>query len=514
MDYFSEISQEIVKRGIKSKNELQLLKTELARKYSLDYLPKDTEILSSAEFPDDIKQMLRIKGTRTISGVAVVAAMTSPERCPHGKCIYCPGGIENNSPQAYTGYEPAALRGRSNDYDAYNEVFSRLKQLETIGHDTSKVDLIIMGGTFTARTEEYQRSFVKGCLDAMNKSVSPDLETSILENESSSRKCIGLTVETKPDWFMEKDIDLALSYGTTKVELGIQVLSEEVLRLNNRGHGIEEVRRSTKLARDSGMKIVYHLMPGMYGTEEQDDYRSFDLMLADPAFRPDMLKIYPTLVVRGTSLYKLWKEGKYVPPDTDRIVKFLSYVLEKAPPWVRIQRVQRDIPVKFIAAGVKRSDIRNMAESRLRKEGVRSSEIRYREVGHYSVAEEDVIFHRTDYEASDGFEIFLSYESKEAIVGFVRFRVLSGEAHRQELQNSSMIRELKVFGNVVPVGQKNGEDWQHRGYGKLLISEAERISREEFGIPRIAVISGIGVRNYFRSLGYELNGPYMMKNLN
>lgn len=513
MDFFSEISREIVRRNVRNKDELQTLKTELARKYSFDHIPKDTEILSSGNFPEEIKQMLRIKSTRTISGVAVVAAMTSPERCPHGKCIYCPGGVESNSPQAYTGYEPAALRGRSNGYISYNEVFSRLKQLETIGHDTSKVDLIVMGGTFTSRTEEYQRNFVKGCLDAMNMNVSDSLDSSILENEDSNRKCIGLTVETKPDWFMERDIDLALSYGTTKVELGVQVLSEKVLRLNNRGHGMHEIIRSTALARDSGMKIVYHVMPGMYGTGEEDDYSSIDRMLDDPSFRPDMLKIYPTLVVKGTALYKYWKEGKYVPPDTDRMVDFLTYVLKRSPPWIRIQRVQRDIPVKFISAGVKRSDIRNMAESKLRGGGVKSPEIRYREVGRYVVPEDEVKLTRTDYDASGGKEIFLSYESTSAIVGFVRLRILSPEAHRQELSDSTIIREIKVFGNVVPVGKKSENDWQHRGFGKNLLNEAERISTEEYGSRRIAVISGIGVRNYFRSVGYERSGPYMMKSL-
>ncbi len=511
MDFFSEISEEILKRDIRSKNDLQTLKTELAKKYSMDYLPKDTEILSSGEFPEEVKQLLRIKGTRTMSGVAVVAAMTSPEKCPHGRCIYCPGGVDNNSPQAYTGYEPAALRGRSNNYVAYNQVFSRLKQLETIGHDTSKVDLIIMGGTFTARAEEYQDSFIKGCLDAMNKKVSPALSNSILENEDSERKCIGLTVETKPDWFFEKDIDLALKYGTTKVELGVQILSEKVLRINNRGHGIAEIERSTALARDAGMKIVYHVMPGMHGTAPGDDLESISRIFSDPAFRPDMLKIYPTLVVRETPLYRLWKQGKYVPPDTDAMVSFLEYVMKSIPPWVRIQRVQRDIPVKFISAGVKRSDIRDMAERKIRSEEIHSSEIRYREVGRASVSPDQVRLVRRDYDASSGKEIFISFESQDAIVGFARLRIPSENAHRQELEGSSIIRELKVFGNVVPVGHKSSDDWQHKGYGRKLMEEAERITAEDYGLHRIGVISGIGVRNYFRNIGYELTGPFMMK---
>lgn len=513
MDFFSELSEEILKRRVKSKEELQSLKTELAKKYSLDYLPKDTEILMSGEFPDEIKQMLRIKSTRTISGVAVVAAMTSPERCPHGRCIYCPGGVDNNSPQAYTGYEPAALRGRGNNYIAYNQVFGRLKQLETIGHDTSKVDLIVMGGTFTARPLDYQESFIKGCFDAMNKSVADTLEHAMLENEESERKCIGLTVETKPDWFLEDSIDLSLKCGTTKVELGVQILSERVLQLNNRGHGVAEIIHSTALARDAGLKIVYHVMPGMYGSELSDDYDSIDRMFEDPDFRPDMLKIYPTLVVRDTPLYGLWKRGRYVPPDTDTMVEFLNYVLERLPPWVRIQRVQRDIPVKFISAGVKRSDIRDMAERKLQMAGQNSSEIRFREVGRSSPGKDTVAPVRRNYEAAEGSEIFLSYESGNTIVGFARLRIPSANAHRQEVADSGMIREIKVFGKVVPVGQRREDDWQHKGYGRKLMEEAERITREEYDLRRIGVISGTGVRNYFRPMGYERLGPYMMKQL-
>ncbi|MCL5665786.1 MAG: tRNA uridine(34) 5-carboxymethylaminomethyl modification radical SAM/GNAT enzyme Elp3 [Candidatus Thermoplasmatota archaeon] len=510
MDFFSEVSSEIESGRVRTKDQLQKLKMEIARKYSLDHIPGDSDILAYLHGSEDTRKILTIKGTRTISGVAVVAAMTSPERCPHGKCIFCPGGPDNNSPQAYTGYEPAALRGRNNGYDPYNEVFNRLKQLETIGHDTSKVDLIIMGGTFTAREPSYQMDFVKGCLDGMNRNVSRTLEEAILENENAERRCIGLTVETKPDWFLEKDIDLALSYGATKVELGVQILKDDVLRMNNRGHGIEEIRRSTALARDAGLKIVYHIMPGMYGTSMEDDYGSFDLMFSDPSFRPDMLKIYPTLVVKGTSLYKLWKDGKYVPPATDEMVDFLVYVLEKIPPWVRIQRIQRDIPVRLIAAGVKRSDIRNLAEERIRKLTSGTGEIRYREIGRSSGRDSITEMRRIDYDASGGREIFLSFETGGSIVGFLRLRIPSEESHRQELTGSSIVREIKVFGREVPIG-KHDDQWQHRGIGKEMIFLAENITREEFGLRRIAIMSGIGVRNYFRTLGYEILGPYMAK---
>ncbi len=512
-DFFSEIIREIKTGKIRSKEELQNEKMKLSKKYSLTSIPGDSEILNLGYFDPEEKKILRIKRTRTISGVAVVAAMTSPDSCPHGKCIYCPGGVDNNSPQAYTGYEPAALRGRNNNYVPYDEVFNRLKQLETIGHDTSKVDLIIMGGTFTARPDSYQKYFIKGCMDAMNGFESRNIEESILYNETSRRRCVGLTVETKPDWYMEREIDTSLDYGTTKVELGVQVLSENILKINNRGHGLDEIVKSTRLSRDAGIKIVYHLMPGMYGSSLEEDRKSFDMMIGDQNFKPDMLKIYPTLVVKGTSLYKLWKAGKYVPPDTESIIDLLTYYMEKMPPWIRIQRIQRDIPVKFIEAGVKRSDIRNLVEENVRNHNIHSREIRSREIARIKKGQ-PIFLKRQEYDAGYGKEIFLSYETEdEYIAGFLRLRIPSEYAHRQEILGNSIIREVKVFGEVVPIGEESLE-WQHKGIGRELIRSAESISREEYDRSGILVISGIGVREYFRKLGYERKGPYMFKALN
>lgn len=515
MDFYYEIVQKINSGIIGSKRELQNEKIKLSRLAGMDYIPGDVEILNSGHKIDpEYHNLLRIKTTRTVSGVAVVAAMTSPERCPHGKCIYCPGGVDNNSPQAYTGHEPAALRGRNNNYDPYNEVFGRLKQIDLIGHDTSKVDLIIMGGTFTARPLSYQEWFVKGCLDAMNRSISADLQEAIRVNETAERRCIGLTVETKPDWFLEKEIDAALSYGTTKVELGVQNISEEILRKNMRGHGIAEIIKSTQLSRDAGLKIVYHLMPGMPGSTFNQDLESFRIMINDAGYKPDMLKIYPTLVVKGTTIYRMWKNGDYVPMDTDTAVDLIVEMMKLMPPWIRIQRMQRDIPVKFIEAGVKRSDIRNMVEDRLRDEKIHTGEIRFREIANDAFGKSEFSLIRRDYEASGGKEIFLSYEdSNGKIIGFVRLRIPSDLAHRKEMFSSSVIREIKVFGNVVPIGSHNDQRWQHRGMGGNLLAEAERITEEEFGLTRILVISGIGVREYFRNRGYNLLGPYMAKNI-
>ncbi len=514
MDFYDEITLDIESGSIKTKEELQRQKLVLSRKYSLDVVPSDVEILN---FKDNRKyiNLLRKKPTRTVSGVAVVAAMTSPEACPHGKCIFCPGGVDNNSPQSYTGFEPSALRGRNNYYDSYNITFNRLKQLETIGHDTSKIDLIVMGGTFTARSKEYQENFVKGCIDGMNKNISDTLEESILENEFSNRRCIGMTIETKPDWFNEKEIDESLSYGTTKVELGVQILNSEILRINRRGHGINEIARSTQLARDAGLKILYHLMPGMYGSTYKDDIESFDTVMNSELFKPDMLKIYPTLVVKNTALYEYWKKGNYIPFDTEKVVNLATYFMKNMPPWVRVMRMQRDIPVNFIESGVKRSDLHSLVDNKMNEMNIKTMEIRSREIGIVKENyDEDYKLIRRNYRAAEGDEIFLSFEnSRNDIIGYLRLRMPSDKAHRKEVISSSVIREIRVMGNVVPIGQESSVNWQHHGFGKKLLDEAEKISREEYDKRRIIVISGIGVRNYFRKYGYERLGPYMAKEI-
>ncbi len=514
MNIFEEISGRIESGDISNRDQLQRVKVILAKKYNLDHVPSNTEILNSGYMNQKYIDMLRLKPTRTISGVAVVAAMTSPEICPHGRCIFCPGGMENNSPQAYTGYEPSALRGRMNNYDPFSITFGRLKQLETIGHDTSKVDLIVMGGTFTARSKEYQESFVKGCFDGMNGTVAQSLSESLAINETSKRRCIGLTVETKPDWFMEKDIELSLSYGTTKVELGVQILDEDILRINHRGHGIEEIVKSTKFSKDAGLKIVYHLMPGMYGSTPEKDLESFRLMISDEKFKPDMLKIYPTLVVKGTKLYNMWENGEYKEMGNEQATELLAEFMKEMPPWIRVQRMQRDIPVKFIEAGVKRSDIRNVVDRRLVDEGIISKEIRSREIGFSKLNSTELELKRIDYRASNSTEIFLSYEdSFDNIAGFLRLRHVQGDSFSDITRNSGMVREIKVVGRVVPIGVHQSSNYQHHGYGKLLMNEAERITREEFGEKRIMVISGVGVREYFKKIGYERMGTYMGKNL-
>jgi len=498
-------------RNIKTKEELEELRMDIAKRFKLVKVPSNVDInnMIDNEIRERLKDLLIKKPTRTISGVTVVAIMTSPYSCPHGRCTYCPGGVEVPSPQSYTGYEPAALRGKQNNYDPYLQTKNRLEQLSRIGHPTDKIDLIIMGGTFTARDENYQKSFIKGALDAMNGFISDSLEVSILENEKARSRCIGLTVETRPDWFYEKEIDLALSYGTTKVELGVQSTYDDVYDLTLRGHRVQDVIRSTQLSKDAGFKVLYHIMPGLSGPDMDSDLATFRRIFDNENFRPDMLKIYPTLVVQGTKYYENYISGKYRSYETEEAVELISEYFRWIPNYVRIHRIQRDIPVYKIVQGVKRSDIHDLAIKRALEKGIEIKEIRYREIGRYKDIAGKVSIEITRYNASGGQEFFIeAVDEKYRILSFIRLRFPSDKFHRHEMLDSSIIREIKTFGVEAKIGERG--DVQHRGFGRKLLEEAERITSEE-GYKRINVISGIGVREYFRKWGYERFGPYMSK---
>ncbi|MGC9126803.1 MAG: tRNA uridine(34) 5-carboxymethylaminomethyl modification radical SAM/GNAT enzyme Elp3 [Thermoplasmata archaeon] len=516
------IADHIVKGEIRTKDEFERLKVKIAKENHIP-IPRNSDIIRyiPEEYMEKYKDLLLKKPSRTLSGVAVIAAMTSPFPCPHGKCVYCPGGVEYNTAQSYTGREPAALRAIMNDYDPYRQVKSRIDQLRTIGHSTSKIDAIVMGGTVTARPEEYQIGFVKGMYDAMNGFISRDIIEAKLYNEFSENRMIGLTFETRPDWFYEREIDLALSLGVTRVELGVQTVFDDILKKVNRGHGQREVIRSTQLSKDSGLKVAYHMMPGLPGSTPERDIESFRRIFQDPSYRPDMLKIYPTLVVEKSELYEWWKEGKYRPYHEDEFLHILIEIKKIVPRWVRIQRVERDIPVPLIVDGIRRSDIREIAYRKMASMGLHCNCIRCREIGRKmekgEIREDPrVEMLRQDYDASGGKEIFLSFDdvNNDAIIGYLRLRLPSSDAHRPEVRDSSIVRELKVVGPEVPVNKKYGDAFQHRGLGKKLMEEAERITREEFGLRNILVLSGTGAIEYYRKIGYEKYGPYVRKLLN
>jgi len=514
VDYYEEFVQAIVLGKISSRNEVLKAKALLCKKHKVARVPTNYEILERVpeEYREIAEPLLMNKPVRTLSGVAPVAVMTSPFDCPHGRCSYCPGGVSNNTPQSYTGREPAALRASMYEYDPYMQTKSRLGQFKAIGHRTDKVDLIIMGGTFTSRQEDYQDWFVRRCFDAMNGNDSPNLESAQVANESSKARCVGLTVETRPDWFNQHQVDHSMMLGATKVEFGVQILDDAVLDGVKRGHHVKEVVDATRRSKDAGLKVAYHMMPGLPGSSGQKDLASFRTMVEDERFRPDMLKIYPTLVVKGTELYDAWMAGEYYPLTLDDTVDLLAEVKKTIPPWIRILRIQRDIPIQLIEAGVRKSHLRELVMRKLKEDGTPCRCIRCREIGHVppkkdAVDEKDVELRETEYGASKGKELFLSYEipAMDSIVGYARLRIPSTNK-----DSAALLRELHVYGQMVPISEKAGSRWQHRGFGVKLLSECEARAKA-LGLDELWVMSGVGARNYYRKFGYERKGPYMAK---
>ena len=452
-----------------------------------------------------VKKFLK-KPIRSLSGVNVVAIMSRPYPCPHGKCTYCPSA--SGVPESYTGLEPAARRAYMENYDPYFQVQNRLRQFELIGHEPQKIELIIMGGTFLYQPKSYREWFVKEAIRAMNdfpniKYYSKQIYEIEKENENAKVRDVGLTFETRPDYGKEKEAKWMLKVGGTRVELGVQTVYDEIYRIVNRGHTVKDVIESTKILKDHGFKIVYHMMLGLPGTDEEMDVRAFKKIFDDQRFRPDMLKIYPTLVIKGSKLYVDWKNGKYKPITTEEAIKRLVRIKQFVPKYVRIMRVNRDIPTSVVDAGVDKSNLRELVHREMKKMGVKCNCIRCREVGR-NMPRGKIELKRLDYIASDRPEIFLSFESEnDVLIGFLRLRIVG---------DTAFVRELHVYGQMTKIGEH--VDWQHRGYGKKLLLEAERIAREEYGTKKISVISGIGVRNYYRKFGYEYDGLYMSKFLN
>ncbi|MFH1447569.1 MAG: tRNA uridine(34) 5-carboxymethylaminomethyl modification radical SAM/GNAT enzyme Elp3, partial [Candidatus Micrarchaeota archaeon] len=435
---------------------LERLKKDLSLKYRIKIL-KNSEILG--EIPvgkrnKDVLNLLRLKSVRTISGIANIAVMSKPMPCP-GKCIYCPGGVE--SPKSYTGDEPAAMRGAQNQFDPFKQVSARLRQLRKIGHPVDKCELIIMGGTFNAQDWGYQRGFVKGCLDAMNGNRSDSLEEAKRRNEQAPSRAVGITFETRPDFAGDEHINRMLGLGATRIELGVQTLSNRVYAKVRRGHSVGEVVRATELCKDSALKVCYHMMPGLFSTPKKDVWM-FRKLFSDQRFKPDMLKIYPCMVVKGTELYEMWKRGEYEPYDTKTAAEVLADATRYIPPYVRVMRVQRDIPKKRIEAGVMHSNLRQIVEKKLAERGESCSCIRCREIGLRSLKQgvsadaENATLCRANYKASGGEEIFLSYESEGGLFGFIRLRIPQKPFRPEIDDGTALVRELHIYGEMLGIG--------------------------------------------------------------
>ncbi len=507
-------------------NDVNRVKMQVSAKHQLVEIPSNSEIirLLRAEEKRKLLPILRRKVTRTISGITVIAVMTKPYPCPQPKpCAYCPGGPPFGVPQSYTGFEPAAMRGLQNEFDPYLQVISRIEQLKAIGHAVDKIELIVMGGTFPATPLDYQTWFIQHCLDAITSKESANLEEAKKNAEKSKIRNVGITVETRPDWAKETHVNQMLSMGVTRVELGVQNPNDEIYRLVGRTHTVQDVIEATRIMKDAGLKVVYHLMPGMPSSNLIKDLEAFKKIFTNPNFKPDMIKIYPCLVLKDTKAYEWYCEGAYKPYTTEEAANFAVEIKKIIPPWMRIMRVQRDIPAQLIVAGVNRSNLRQLAQQKLKEQGVRCRCIRCREVGHRMAVDnvkpdpDRVKILTTRYVASEGEEIFISAEDpeKDVLIGYLRLRIPSEKAHRQEIRakRCSMMRELHVYGQLVPVGKHLAKAWQHKGYGGILLAEAERISREDYNLKKILVISALGTKEYYMRFGYQYDGVYMSKML-
>ena len=532
------IIEKALENNITTKKELEKLKIQTCRDLKLKGFMSNSKILQYAkpEELETLRPILMKKPTRTISGVAIVAVMCHPHKCPHGRCKYCPES--SVAPPSYTGEEPAALRARMFSFHPYVQTFNRLYQLRNIGHPIDKVELIIMGGTFASRPLDYQEWFVTQCLRAMNDfesiintiprnqkeaDIVPPTDFKYLHdvkksNEHSKVRCVGLTFETRPDYSKTEDVNRMLGFGVTRVELGVQTLYNYIYKRIDRGHRIQDVIEANQTLRDSGIKVAMHMMPGLYSTP-RSDLNMFKRLFTEPSFCPDMLKIYPCLVTEGSEFYEMWKRGEYEPYTSEQAVDLIVEVKKILPKWVRTMRIQRDIPATLIDAGVKKSNLGELVYNRLEEENIQCQCIRCREVGHKRAhgIEPDydyIELLRTDYDVTGGHEIFLSIEDpgNDIIIGFTRLRIPSKNTFRPEITpNSALIRELHVYGQMQKIGKNKENLWQHKGYGGRLLHEAERIAKEEYEKNKLLIISGIGVRDYYRKLGYHKDGPYMSK---
>ncbi len=495
-------------RGPLSPRALETLKREAARAHK--EMVTNPELLDA--FPEElltpaIRSLLRKKPTKTLSGVTPVAVMIEPQGSCKWGCAYCP--FTGLAAKSYTGFEPAALRGRQAGFDPYLQASGRVRQFEGGGHAADKCEVIVMGGTFLEKDESYKRSFIKGVYDGLNGFRSATLAESVAANETAAHRAVGLTIETRPD-VCAGHIGEMLSYGATRVELGVQHPDDRIYALVNRGHSVKDVVDSTRALKDAAFKVLYHIMPGLPGSDPRKDVSMVKRLFDDPSFRPDMLKIYPTLVVGGTLLAKWASEGKYEPYGAEEAATVIAESYRHIPGYVRVMRIQRDIPAGRIERGVKKSNLRELVESKIREKGIEPREIRYREVGfarkHDGVA--GFRLERLDYRASGGKECFLSFEDEVGtIAGFIRLRF---PPVPENSPAAALVRELHVYGTEAPL---DGEGKvQHRGLGGRLLAEAESVAREE-GFREMAIISGVGVREYYRKRGYRLEGPYMRRTL-
>lgn len=472
-----------------------------------------------------VEERIRMKPTRTQSGVATVTVLMKPFGCP-GQCIFCPN--DPSMPKSYIASEPGAQRALKNDFDPFNQTYNRIKALQNIGHNTDKIELIILGGTCSFYPEEYQIWFVKRCFDAMNSFGTDSYNNNdegindiswekLLEaqriNEIEVCRNVGLVLETRPDYITEEEIVRLRKLGATKIQIGIQSLNDKILELNKRGHSTKEIKEAFKLLRLSGFKIHAHWMPNLYGSTVKDDIKDF-MKLWRKEYSPDELKIYPTSIIENTVLEELYRQGKYLPYTKEQLLKLFTTILPKTPRYCRLTRIVRDIPSNEIVDGNKSTNFRQIAQGEIKKQGKTIQDIRSREIKEEKITWDDIQLETIKYNTTVSKEYFISYKTKhtDKICSFLRLSIPKQKPFIKEIEDSSMIREVHVYGSLVNIGKDSSGESQHLGLGKKMIEIAEKISVKE-GFKEIAVITAIGTKEYYKKRGFNKNPLYMTKTI-
>ena len=447
------------------------------------------------------------KPSKTLAGVTPIAVMCKPKKCKHGTCLYCPN---LKVPQSYTPKSPPVLRAIRLKYNSFEQIKSRLKAFKLMNHPTQKIELIVMGGNFLEYPIKYQYDFIKKCYDALNNKTSKTLEQAKKLNEKSKHRCVALCIETRPDSVNEKTIKRILEFGCTRVELGVQCLDDKIYKFVNRGHNIDSVIQATKILKNNGFKIGYHMMLGLPKSTIKKDFEMFKTLFKNQDFKPDQLKIYPCQVIQGAELVKLHEKGKYNPYSKEQVQKLIINIMKIIPNYCRVMRIMREIPPEHLVKGILRIDLRKDIESELRKNKAKIKEIRFREIGFAlrdkkpnQKIDNKLRLKITKYKSSDGNEYFLEIINKNNILfGLCRLRTNDKEA---------VVRELHIYGQALKIGEKAKQLGQHSGLGKKLIQEAEKITKQN-KISGLKIISGVGVRSYYKKLGYKLDkNGYMVK---
>jgi len=523
-DILEELIKEAVKLKVLSQRDLQSLKNAYSFKYKIGS-PTNVSLIKTyrsllengliKENPSFF-EILKKRKVRSQSGIANITVLTKGYKCP-GTCIFCPS--EPEMPKSYLSTEPAMMRAILNDFDAYRQVKNRLKGLERTGHTTEKIEIIVAGGTFSYYPKTYQTSFIRNVFNALNEKKFRSLSEAQKYNENAKHRCVGLSLETRPDWITIEEIKRMRMLGATKVEIGIQSLDDDVLAANKRGHGVDAVRKAMGLLKDAGFKINAHIMPNLYKSTLERDKDVFRRLFEDDDFKPDWLKIYPCVVTPYSQLEKIFKEGKHKPYTDEELIDLIIALKKMVPEYTRIARLYRDIPAENIWGGSKLSNLRQIVQKKMLEEGDRCKCIRCREVKDFVSKEGDIELVVREYDSSGGKEFFLSFEDvkKDKLLSFLRLRlpsqIFTKEKHFiKELQDSAVIRELHTYGTHLAILERKGSASQHKGYGKRLLEKAEEITKAH-GIKNLAVISGIGVREYYKKLKFRLKGTYMVKAL-